>query len=218
MIPWAHSSPQPKWHLDRFSHFRTGDRRVSLYFTMGRSFPPQNCPFPWGIWTPSSTWFLGLTRVLNPNGISIGAAVFAGLTSVTDRPTDHATRSVTTAASTYVVLRCGLKKNSNFSLGEKSVLNSTRTTHKVIQLKYVNLSAEGKALGLHGEWDSLLKRLIPSSLFQTITSAVALRFFAYSDYTNNNNCGHISAHDKNKADHYCKYMPTVLSISIKETT
>ena len=38
---------------------------------------------------------LGLTRVLNPNGISIGAAVFAGLTSVTDRPTDHATRSVT---------------------------------------------------------------------------------------------------------------------------
>jgi len=36
------------------------------------------------------------TRVLNnPNGISIGAAVFAGLTNVTDRPTDHATRSVT---------------------------------------------------------------------------------------------------------------------------
>jgi len=34
--------------------------------------------------------------VLNPNGISIGSAVLAGLTSVTDRqPTDHATRSVT---------------------------------------------------------------------------------------------------------------------------
>jgi len=36
--------------------------------------------------------------VLNPNGVSIGAAVFAALTSVTDRqtdrPTDHATRSV----------------------------------------------------------------------------------------------------------------------------
>jgi len=26
-----------------------------------------------------------------PNGISIGAAVFARLTNVTDRPTDHAT-------------------------------------------------------------------------------------------------------------------------------
>jgi len=36
----------------------------------------------------------GPTQVLNPNGSSIGAAVFAGLTSVTDRPTDHATRSV----------------------------------------------------------------------------------------------------------------------------
>jgi len=41
---------------------------------------------------------LGPTQVLNPNGSSIGAAVFAGLTSVTDRPTDrqtdNATRSV----------------------------------------------------------------------------------------------------------------------------
>jgi len=36
----------------------------------------------------------GPTQVLNPNGSSIGAAVFAGLTSVTDRQTDHATRSV----------------------------------------------------------------------------------------------------------------------------
>jgi len=37
-------------------------------------------------------------RVLNPNGISIGSAVFAGLTSMTrqtDRLTDHTTRSVT---------------------------------------------------------------------------------------------------------------------------
>jgi len=43
---------------------------------------------------PSNTWFPGPTQVLNPNGSSLGAAVFAGLTSVTDRPTDHATRSV----------------------------------------------------------------------------------------------------------------------------
>ena len=34
----------------------------------------------------SNTWFHGTTRVLNPNGISIGSAAFAGLTSVTDRP------------------------------------------------------------------------------------------------------------------------------------
>ena len=49
---------------------------------------------------PSNTWFLGpCTQVHNPNGILIGSAVFAGLTSVTDkptdRPTDHTTRSVT---------------------------------------------------------------------------------------------------------------------------
>ena len=70
--------------------------------------PPKICPFRWGILTPSNTWFPGPTQVLNPNGSSIGAAVFAGLTSVTDRPTDHAARSVRKAASTYIVLRCGL--------------------------------------------------------------------------------------------------------------
>jgi len=36
----------------------------------------------------------GPTQLLNPSGSSIGAAVFAGLTSVTDRQTEHATRLV----------------------------------------------------------------------------------------------------------------------------
>ena len=40
---------------------------------------------------PTNTWFLGPTRVHNPDGISIGSAVFAGLTIVTDRPTDRQT-------------------------------------------------------------------------------------------------------------------------------
>jgi len=43
----------------------------------------------------SDTWFLEFSGVLNPNGISIGAAIFAQHTSVTERTTDHATRSVT---------------------------------------------------------------------------------------------------------------------------
>ena len=42
-----------------------------------------------------NTCFLGPVRGHNPNSISIGSAVFAGLTTVTDRPTDHTTRSVT---------------------------------------------------------------------------------------------------------------------------
>jgi len=94
-IPTAHPSPQPKWHPYRFSRLCTDDRRVSLYFTTGRPFSPKNLPLLMGgSGPPSNTWFPGPTQVLNPKGSSIGAAVFAGLTSVTDRPTDHATRSV----------------------------------------------------------------------------------------------------------------------------
>jgi len=47
--------------------------------------------------TPPNTCFPEPTRVHNPNGISIGRAVFAGFTTVTDqqidRPTDHANRA-----------------------------------------------------------------------------------------------------------------------------
>ena len=80
------SSPQPKRHLDRFNRFCTDDRRVSLYFTMGRPFLPlKKLPLPiGGSRPPSNTWFPGPTRVLNPNGISIGSAVFA-----VDRLTDR---------------------------------------------------------------------------------------------------------------------------------
>ena len=85
MIPSAHLSPQPKRHLDRFSCFCTDDRRVSPYFTMGCPF--KISPSHWGSEPLSNTWFLGPTQVLNPNGISIGSAVFAGLTSVTDGQT-----------------------------------------------------------------------------------------------------------------------------------
>ena len=90
---------------DRFIHFCTANSTVSLHLTMGHSFPRQNCPFQRGDWTPSNTWFLRPTQVLKPNSISIGSVVFAGLTTVTDRPTykykpidrqtDHATQSVT---------------------------------------------------------------------------------------------------------------------------
>jgi len=55
MISTVHLSAQTKRHLDWLSRFCTDDRRMSLYFTMGRQFrpfSPQNCPFPWGIWTP----------------------------------------------------------------------------------------------------------------------------------------------------------------------
>ena len=81
--PSAHSSPQLKRQIDGFRRFCTAYGRKSLYFTAGAPIL-QNCPFGWGIWTPSNTWFLRPTRVLNTNGISIASAVFAGLTNVTD--------------------------------------------------------------------------------------------------------------------------------------
>jgi len=100
MIPWAHPSPQPKRHLDRFCRFCTDDRRVSLYFTMGRPFPlPQkNAPSHGRSGSPYNAWYAGPTRVLNPSGISIDSAVFAGLTSVSDRQsaTDTQTERQTT--------------------------------------------------------------------------------------------------------------------------
>jgi len=34
------------------------------------------------------TWFPGLTQFLNPNGISMGSVIFAGLARVTDRQTN----------------------------------------------------------------------------------------------------------------------------------
>jgi len=46
----------------------------------------------------------------SPNCILIGSAVFAGLTSVTDRRTDGRTEDATPSVTTgriYVVLRCG---------------------------------------------------------------------------------------------------------------
>jgi len=49
-------------------------------------------PLPNGTQTPNfNTWFPGPTPVLNANGISIGSAVFAGLTTVTDRQSDRQT-------------------------------------------------------------------------------------------------------------------------------
>jgi len=107
VLPSAHQSPQPKRQIGRFRSFCTAHgRKCGAVFAQMTAecrytlqwdapFPLKLAPSHGEIWTPSNTWFPRLTRVLNPNGILIGSAVLAGLTSVTDRPTDHATRSVT---------------------------------------------------------------------------------------------------------------------------
>jgi len=49
---------------------------------------PLKLPIPMEDVNPSYMWFLGSTRVHSPHVISIGSAIFAGLTTVIDRPTD----------------------------------------------------------------------------------------------------------------------------------
>jgi len=93
-IPCAILSPQSKEHHDRFSRFSTGDHRVFLYFTIGARHLPQIAPSNGGS-GPHLTRFLGPLRPHNPNGISIGSAVFARLTSVTDRQTDQESKQTT---------------------------------------------------------------------------------------------------------------------------
>jgi len=46
--------------------------------------------------TPSNSWFLGPTRGIPPNGISVGSAVFVGLSDATNRQTDKQTDRPTT--------------------------------------------------------------------------------------------------------------------------
>ena len=71
--------------------------------------PQTFAPSHGGIWTPSNTWFPGPTQVLKPNGSSI---VFARLTNVTDRPSDHATRSVRIGR---IYVRSTAMRPNNFS-------------------------------------------------------------------------------------------------------
>jgi len=52
---------------------------------------PQKLPLAMGDLDPRLMHGAGPTRVLNPNGVSIGSAAFAGLNSVTDRLTERQT-------------------------------------------------------------------------------------------------------------------------------
>jgi len=58
----------------------------------GYILSPKIVPSHGAMWTPSNTWnFLEPTRAHNPDGMSIGSAVFAGSRlRQTDRQTDHA--------------------------------------------------------------------------------------------------------------------------------
>jgi len=103
------------YHYRLFVFFFDDDARdwtsttTRCFFRRRRTLPYR------GSGRPSNTIVLwGPTRVLDPNGISIGLAVFASLTSVTDRPTDHATRSVT-IGRIYLGLRSIAMRSNNIT-------------------------------------------------------------------------------------------------------
>ena len=69
---------------------------------------PKKLSLPLGDRHPSNKWFLGCTLFSLPNGISIGSAVFARLTNVTNTDahiqTDHATPSVAIGRSLAIAV------------------------------------------------------------------------------------------------------------------
>jgi len=88
---WVHN-PNGKSTGQPFLH-SSWQKAPILY--IGSPFPSKLPLSIGGCGPPSNTWFLGPTQVLNLNCILIASAIFAGLTSVTDWQTDHATQLVT---------------------------------------------------------------------------------------------------------------------------
>jgi len=121
----ASQSVQPFLHSSQQS--------VPIVPTMGRCFPSLEVASAHGGSKPSfntwfNTWFLGPTQVLNPNGISINSALFSRARYCDrprDRPSDHATRSVTIRRM-YVSSTAMLPKNVKTQHFLFLIINCTR--------------------------------------------------------------------------------------------
>ena len=107
----SHVSQLPKRHLDRFSRFVYTAGRLSELLN-GPDFR-QNCPFPWGMWTRLIHGFMVRctvvleqygTLVLPPYAVTIGSAVFAGHTNVTNIRTHTSTYRQTDRQITLLCL------------------------------------------------------------------------------------------------------------------
>jgi len=97
VIPWANPSPQPKWHLNRFSCFCTPHRGVSLCALQWAAPLPVKIPPPVVDLDPhlihgSSGPLESSTQTASR---SLELFLQGSLLWQTDRPTDHTSRSVT---------------------------------------------------------------------------------------------------------------------------
>ena len=89
----SESTPQSAYRSVQ-PYLRNSRHSVVILYN-GPPIPPQNFPFPWGDLNLHLVHALSAHSSPWSKGISIGSAVSARLTSVTDGRTDHATRSVT---------------------------------------------------------------------------------------------------------------------------
>jgi len=92
---------------------RTHNIKLTMLFY--RPDNPKNIPFSWGLWTPFNTWLLGPIRV----SITIGSAIFAGLTYVTNRQKDRLRYSV--CSNTPHVAIAMMWPNNNYKLETVSI-------------------------------------------------------------------------------------------------
>jgi len=108
MFPWTHPVliPNDISSVQPFSC--TAHGRQSLYFTIGRPFPPQNCHFAWGSGLHLIHGSLCPPESTSQTTFRSVQPFFAGLATMTDRQTDrqtdrplYSTWSVTTG-SIYV--------------------------------------------------------------------------------------------------------------------
>jgi len=96
VLLWAHPSPNPNVASQSVQPFLySSQQNVAILYNRPHHFPPKIAPFHGGSGPPSNTLFLRPTRVLYPNNISIGSAVFAGLT-ICQTKTDQSTKRQTT--------------------------------------------------------------------------------------------------------------------------
>ena len=85
------------WRMHSSPHALSRHIRLRRTYYNWPAHLPSKVTLASGSVSPCNTWFLGPTSVSPPNGISIGSAVFAQFTCVSDtqtrthRRTDHAT-------------------------------------------------------------------------------------------------------------------------------
>ena len=100
MLPWAHPNPQPKRHLESFSHFCTAHGR-GPYTLQWVTHSRQNCPFPWGSGPHLTHDSLGSPKSTTQTVSRSVQPLQTDRQRQTDWPTNHPTRSVT-IGRTYV--------------------------------------------------------------------------------------------------------------------